>query len=45
MAWISTNYKSKSASKDKDNVFKYKKKGKKKAPNTISAFKEIKKLK
>ena len=45
MAWVPTNYKSKSASKDKDNVFKYKKKGKKKTSNVITGFKEIKKLK
>ena len=45
MSWVPTNYKSKSASKDKDGGFKYKKKGKKKVSNTISGFKEIKKLK
>lgn len=46
--WIPTNYRSKSASKDRDeNVFMYKKK-KKGAKTMVSAFKgfkEIKKMK
>lgn len=46
--WIPTNYRSKSASKDRDeNVFMYKKK--KKGPKSMvgefKGFKEIKKLK
>lgn len=47
-AWIPTNYKSKSASKDRgdDKVFIYRKKGAKKSgPKTIQGFKGINKLK
>jgi len=46
--WVPTNYKSKSASKDRDvPVFKYKKKGAKKesAAKGIQPFKGINKLK
>jgi len=46
--WIPKNYRSKSASKDKDgDAFKYikRKGGKKSSAKIISGFKEIKKLK
>ena len=46
--WIPTNYRSKSASQDRDeSVFKYvkKKKGPKTVASQIQGFKEIKKLK
>jgi hypothetical protein len=41
--WVPTNYKSKSASKDRDDkVFIYRKKsGKKKTPNTIQGFRGL----
>jgi len=46
--WIPTNYRSKSASKDRDeSVFKYKKKrkGASSATKAMTGFKEIKKMK
>ncbi len=46
--WIPTNYKSKSASKDKDGEFKpfkKKKKGGKTLASKFNSFKEIKKMK
>lgn len=48
MCWIPTNYRSKSASKDRDeNVFMYKKKkkGARSSAQSIKGFTEIKKLK
>lgn len=45
MTWIPTNYKSKSASKDKDEGFKYKKKkGSKPASKGLQGFKQLKGL-
>lgn len=46
--WVPTNYKSKSASKDRDGEFKpfmKKKKGSKSMAESIKGIKEIKKLK